>query len=289
MVQSRRDIRDPRGNRARLAPPPVNNEEPVLSEEDRELRRITNGHATPEIPVAGMGVPGDIFGTLHNVFNATVNTPGFHGLGGTLSRDSTNGHVYLTPPAVGNVRPQRVDITARTTEALQFFMSPEGGGYTAAQAQGLVANLIAESGLRTDLPGDGGRALGIAQWHPDRRARFAQCCRDMGLNGDFNNFRNQLAFVTWELAHNEAAAGRDLRRQTTAEGAATSLVYNYERPLNKARDAANRSGIALGLNAEATRVAQLRTVGGVPETVAQQTPSPGPRRDTTPPAAAPVT
>ena len=214
----------------------------------RDDSRSHYGNGVP----SGDGVSVDTFNALNHLFQATQNALGAHGVGGTLSLGA-DGHVYHSLPAVGNVRPQKVDITARTTEALAFFMSAEGGGYTKEQAQGLVANLIAESGLRTDLPGDGGLAMGIAQWHPDRQAKYAALF-GVDIRTD-NNFRNQLKFVKWELENTEKAAGADLRRQTTAEGAATSLVYKYERPANKVGDSIKRSGIALGLGGEAERVA----------------------------------
>lgn len=56
--------------------------------------------------------------------------------------------------------------SASVTTAVEFFqykgLTNEGVAY-------LVGNFAAESGLRPDAIGDGGLALGIAQWHPERR------------------------------------------------------------------------------------------------------------------------
>jgi hypothetical protein len=224
-------------------------EEALLNGDDAVA--LNDGSAT------GASLFSSDFGSLNSAFSSALSVPGFHGVGGGLSQGS-NGHVFHTYPSVGNAPAEKIDITARTTEALTFFMSDEGGKYTKAQAQGIVANLIAESGLRTNLPGDGGLAWGIAQWHPDRQAQYAQQF-GVDMKHDKDAFRHQLAFVKWELNHTEAAAGRNLREQSTPQGAAASLVYNYERPLDKSGDAYKRARIAGGLNKEADRIADLKT------------------------------
>lgn len=116
----------------------------------------------------------------------------------------------------------------RQQQAMDWFMSPEGGGYTREQAAGVVGNLMAESGpsLNPAAVGDGGRARGIAQWHPDRQANAA-------ANGfDISTFEGGLAFVTWELNNTEAAADRALRATSTPSEAAEAFSRGFERPQN---------------------------------------------------------
>lgn len=69
--------------------------------------------------------------------------------------------------------------------ALAFYMDK---GLTKTAASYLVGNLIAESKLdHTNTTGDGGRAHGLAQWHPNRR-------HDMPAD-----YEGQLQFVLTEM------------------------------------------------------------------------------------------
>lgn len=52
------------------------------------------------------------------------------------------------------------------TTAVEFYQSK---GITNVGVAYLVGNFVSESSLRPDAIGDGGLALGIAQWHPERR------------------------------------------------------------------------------------------------------------------------
>jgi hypothetical protein len=115
--------------------------------------------------------------------------------------------------------------TGSAKEAVEFFKSK---GWTAEQAAGIVGNLQAESGssLRIDAVGDGGKAYGIAQWHPDRQAKFAKIA---GKDIRQSTFQEQLAFVNWELNNTEAKAGAIIKKAKTAEEAAWLFDEYYER------------------------------------------------------------
>lgn len=132
--------------------------------------------------------------------------------------------------------------TGRPEEAQAFF---ESKGWTREQAAGIVGNLVVESGLRTDIVGDGGRAYGIAQWHPDRQARFKQV---YGKDIRQSNFQEQLEYVNWELNNSEKAAGDALRGATTAADAAAIVDSQYERSagLHLARRQENAAAIMAG-------------------------------------------
>jgi peptidoglycan hydrolase-like protein with peptidoglycan-binding domain len=115
--------------------------------------------------------------------------------------------------------------TGTAKEAVAFFVSK---GWTPQQAAGIVGNLQAESGanLRTDAVGDGGKAYGIAQWHPDRQAKFATAFgKDIRQAG----FKEQLEFVQWELENSESKAAAKLKGAVTAEQAAWLFDQYYER------------------------------------------------------------
>lgn len=106
-------------------------------------------------------------------------------------------------------------------QGLNFFTQQ---GWSPAQAAGILGNLQAESGFSTTVTGDGGKAVGLAQWHPDRR-RTAQ---QQGF--DLTDMNQALAFVNWELNNTESAAGRRLRAAQTAKEAADIFAQYFLRP-----------------------------------------------------------
>ena len=122
---------------------------------------------------------------------------------------------------------------SRVEQAFNFFTSR---GFTAKQSAGIVGNLIAESG--PNLPehgprGDGGRAAGIAQWHPGRRRIFEQV---YGKPWQDSTFTDQLNFIVWELSNSDSHSGNlnkkagDLLKGTdTVVMAATIFDEKYER------------------------------------------------------------
>ena len=107
--------------------------------------------------------------------------------------------------------------------AVEFFMSR---GWTKEQAAGIVGNLVVESnGLQTDAVGDGGKAYGLAQWHPDRQKIFKEY-----KNKDIreSSFQEQLEFVDWELRNTYKKAGLILSKARTASDAAELVDRYYE-------------------------------------------------------------
>lgn len=115
--------------------------------------------------------------------------------------------------------------TGSSNEAMDFFQKR---GWTKEQAAGIVGNLQAESGadLKTNAVGDGGKAYGIAQWHPDRQAMFEKL---YGKPIRQSTFKEQLEFVDWELNNTERAAGNKIRATKTVEEAAAAVDMYYER------------------------------------------------------------
>lgn len=111
----------------------------------------------------------------------------------------------------------------RPRAAVDYF---QGRGYPGHVAAGIVGNLMAESGpgLNTTAVGDGGQALSLAQWHPDRR-------REARANGyDLSDFNSALAFVDWELNNSEAEAGRRLKAARNVTEAADIFAQYFLRP-----------------------------------------------------------
>jgi hypothetical protein len=148
---------------------------------------------------------------------------------GTIPGTATSGGTQL-PSSLGLAPQSGVNETGNASSAISFFQSQ---GWTRAQAIGIVANLQAESGINmsTNAVGDGGRAYGIAQWHPDRQANFQ---RAFGIDIRQAGFQQQLEFVQWELENTERNAANRLRSVTgtgsnAAAQAAAIVDQFYER------------------------------------------------------------
>lgn len=108
--------------------------------------------------------------------------------------------------------------------AYQFYVDK---GYQPHQAAALAGNAMAESRGSTSVLGDGGKALGIFQWHPDRQANLNRFATSQGL--DPRAETTQLAFKDWELNNTERRAGDLLRASTDVTGA-NNAVLNSLRP-----------------------------------------------------------
>lgn len=158
--------------------------------------------------------------------------------GGPTFRSLTGGATGPTGPTPPTI-PQPPAPAAQAggvRQAMDYFV---GQGWTAAQAAGIVANLQAESGLRPGAVGDGGRAYGIAQWHPDRQAAFQ---RFSGRAIQGSTFEEQLRFVQHELTRGgEVRAGNRLRNANSANEAGSIVSQYYERPADR-EGAATRRG-----------------------------------------------
>jgi hypothetical protein len=141
-----------------------------------------------------------------------------------------------TSKFTGNVKP------GDQKAALAFFESQAGGGWKPAQAAGLVANLVAESGLKPGASGDSGMAYGVGQWHGDRQADFKKF---VGHDIKGSTLEEQLRFYNFELTEGkEQAAGKKLRGAATPYDAG-SIVSRYdERPAAVDEAATNRGHLA---------------------------------------------
>lgn len=129
--------------------------------------------------------------------------------------------------------------------ATNYFVSQ---GWSPQVAAGIVGNLQAETGQKLNLKetGDGGTALGIAQWHADRRATFEKV---MGKPFKDSDLHDQLSFVQWELTHTEKAAGNMLKSARTPEEAAYIINKYYER---SADNSGNRQKYAAAIHQSIT-------------------------------------
>jgi hypothetical protein len=119
---------------------------------------------------------------------------------------------------------------------IDYFVSK---GWTREQAAGIAANLETESNFDPTAVGDGGKAYGVAQWHPDRQQAFKKWT---GKDIQGSTLEDQLNFVHYEMTEGaEKSAGDKLRNSTTAQEAGAVVSRYYERPL-RTEDEANMRG-----------------------------------------------
>lgn len=117
-----------------------------------------------------------------------------------------------------------------------------GLGWSKEQALGLAANFAQESNFNPAAVGDGGRAYGIGQWHPDRQAAFQEFA---GKPIQGSSLDEQVAFADYEMRRGrERAAGERLAAATTAAEAASIVSQYYERPADRAGEARRRAMVA---------------------------------------------
>lgn len=129
--------------------------------------------------------------------------------------------------------------TAGARESYDFWRSK---GLTHEQAAGLVGMEQGESGFDPRARGDGGKAHGAFQHHPDRRAAILA-----GTGIDISNatHQQQLEAAYWEMTQgNEKPAWAAIQRAKTPGEAAAAGVYKFERPKDKAGEAALRGQYA---------------------------------------------
>jgi hypothetical protein len=141
--------------------------------------------------------------------------------------------------------PTPVNVQAERASAMSYWM---GRGYSRSAAAGLTATEEAESGFRSTRTGDGGKAYGSFQWHPDRQAAFRRWAgfdiRDPRASRD-----KQRQFLEYEMtgATGDKAAARAgvmMRRDLSAYDMADSLTRNVERPADVDVQASSRGMLA---------------------------------------------
>lgn len=112
------------------------------------------------------------------------------------------------------------------------------GGFTPAQAKGIVAGLYAETAgtLSPNAKNPTSSATGLAQWLKPRQADFKAT---MGVDVQHADFGQQLQFVLYELQHgilNAKTGARSLnatdaiKRQSDPAAAAYAFIHSFEAP-----------------------------------------------------------
>jgi hypothetical protein len=133
----------------------------------------------------------------------------------------------VKPLTVGEAKPLvnlKVDENTAPGKIYTFFLNNQ---FTPEQAAGVVANVEAESGFDIDNVGDGGRARGLFQMHPDRRSVIWDAVKCNMKSGDIEE---QCRGALWELQHVELRAYRMIKAAETAYEAGYNFCRYYERP-----------------------------------------------------------
>lgn len=113
-------------------------------------------------------------------------------------------------------------INAKQKRAMDFFKSK---GFSDVQAAAIVGNLMWESGLNeNEHTGDGGKAFGIAQWHPDRKANLVKFANGKPIN----DLDLQLAFVEHELRTSYGKAYNIIKSASDIDTASRAFSHIYE-------------------------------------------------------------
>lgn len=125
-------------------------------------------------------------------------------------------------------------------------------------AQGMVANMIAESGLKTDIneiaplvPGSRG-GYGLNQWTGPRRRQFEAFAAERGVPA--SDLNTQLDFTLWELQNTEKGAWNALQGANDPIEAARIYSERFLRPGipnmdKRLSEAARLAGVAFDPNA----------------------------------------
>jgi len=158
------------------------------------------------------------------------------------------GYVSGSAPAGGSMAPggsrHVATVTVGAGDHGSIVSSLMSKGWTESQAVGIAANLHQESSYDHTAVGDGGKAYGIGQWHPDRQANFKKV---FGKDIKESTLEEQIAFVDWELRNTEKGAGGRLMGANSAGDAASIVSQYYERPKDRYGEASRRSAKATAM------------------------------------------
>jgi hypothetical protein len=147
------------------------------------------------------------------------------------------GKRYLTP---GEYAPRGTTDPKILAIAQKF----QDMGWSKAQAAGIAANILQESGGNPYSVGDNGRAYGVGQWHADRQADFK---RVFGKDIRDSDLDEQLKFFDWELRKGpgmQRRAGELLQRADSANAAAAIVSKYHERPADVEGEQLRRGAMA---------------------------------------------
>lgn len=123
-------------------------------------------------------------------------------------------------------------VSASAVEMKDWLVSQ---GLSENGAFGVVANLLAESGLRTNAVGDGGTSYGIAQWHLGRKDNLFKFAKEKGLEA--SSLEAQQLFLMHELQSYGTLMNALKSPDTSKYEATSAFMTKFERPKDQSAEA----------------------------------------------------
>ena len=109
-------------------------------------------------------------------------------------------------------------------------------GFSNEAVAGLLANINAESGFRTEALGDSGTSIGLCQWHAGRYNALKNYCKER-----YKTVECQLDYLLYELRNGEKNSFKILQSKNTAYQMTTKFCQSFERPAGGATSCNRRA------------------------------------------------
>lgn len=109
-------------------------------------------------------------------------------------------------------------------------------GFSQEAVAGLLANINAESGFRTNALGDSGTSIGLCQWHAGRYKALKNYCKDR-----YKTVECQLDYLLYELHNSEKNSFKVLQAKNSAYQMTTKFCQSFERPAGGATSCNKRA------------------------------------------------
>ena len=152
------------------------------------------------------------------------------------------GNMYVNPlqyVSEANARPKDskyLTYVAGKDNKQTICLSLLATGFSNEAVAGLLANINAESGFRTDALGDSGTSIGLCQWHAGRYTALKNYCKDR-----FKTVECQLDYLLYELRNGEKNSFKILQAKNTAYQMTTKFCQSFERPAGGATSCNRRA------------------------------------------------
>lgn len=133
--------------------------------------------------------------------------------------------------------------------AMQVMRDFTSLGYSTSDAAGLVACFASESGVRPFVWGDSGKAYGLGQWHPDRRAEYYKLFGHAmtSVTDQDQAMHEQTVFAAYELKHKESYAWSQINQEpNTPYARGHAFRWHWERPREKVNNSHTTGRMAEG-------------------------------------------
>ena len=112
--------------------------------------------------------------------------------------DTNNASLDWSLPYSGNLSTPITPIYSGSLSDKENYMKTYfSSKYNKYVVAGIMGNLFAESEFDNNVKGDGGKATGLAQWHPDRYKALEKWAKENSL--DPKAFETQVQYVTHEI------------------------------------------------------------------------------------------